>query len=496
MCQMAIATWAMATGGITTVWLACVNSQRPSLSASTVTRRLTGICLVHIAIAASTVSAGSNAATAADISPTAAMTAVALTTTWVVTSTTRRAVSVPEYWVLCQLAAVLMATMATAPDMIVGYLSIEGIALMTYISVGLLQLSEYSTEAALKYYVLSCVASLAFIAAICLVFTTMGTTLLSDLQLLTNTNGWWDGHGSDLLLIAVSCTWAAIAFKLALAPWHLWSPDVLEGSPAVVLAFVAFIPKTALLSLLIKLNCLFQPVLLLGWVAVTVGYVSLFVGGLGAVAQYSWRRMLAFGGTAQLGFAVFAFALATASAVSSAMIHFIAYAVGSFALFTCIGAVGHGRFGVRGIRYLWYLSGSWAISPMLALLVAGCALSLFGMPPSWGFAAKANVIFALVVGGLGHQYALWAMLTKTLSSVYCLRLALCMYTARGFAFASFVLSNVGKASAAFAAALPVALWEGYLIRSIARLRWLKRWAVGDACNYAMRKRYQWNSLNH
>lgn len=132
---------------------------------------------------------------------------------------------------------------------------------------------------------------------------------------------------------------------------------MLEGTPSTALAYVAVLPKVALLSMLVQLNNLFQPILANGSAVVFIGYTSLVAGGVGAIAQHSWRRMLAFGGTAQLGTAALALVCADAYAATSVVLYTFVYSISTVVLLTVLGLTSAGTSLCRGHRYLLYLEG-------------------------------------------------------------------------------------------------------------------------------------------
>ena len=262
-------------------------------------------------------------------------------------------------------------------------------------------------ESALKYLILSSMASGFLLFGMALLFGASGSVALSALAAT---------KPSLLLLLGSGLFLVGIGFKLSLVPFHVWTPDVYEGAPLAVTAFMSVVTKAGTLAVLARFAYAALPpesanaILIPLW---TIAAISMLVGNLAALAQTDMKRLLAYSGIAQVGYIVAAFAGQTASGVRYAIFYLAAYTfmnLGAFAVVQLMSrdadaVVGVGRF--AGLAYR---------RPWLAALMTFFLLGLAGLPPTAGFTGKILILAATV--GAGYAWLGGVLILGTAISIY------------------------------------------------------------------------------
>jgi NADH-quinone oxidoreductase subunit N len=335
-----------------------------------------------------------------------------------------------EYYTLLLFATSGMALMAQAGDLIVVFLAIELLSIPLYILSGFARPEEESEEAAMKYFLLGAFASSFVVYGIALVYGATGTTnilgILSVSQMgMANTG---------LLLIGSLLIMVGLGFKVAAVPFHMWTPDVYQGAPSSVTAFMSVGAKAGGFAALLRVFLAAFPSIAMDWRPVVLGVAVLTLawGNIAAIAQSNIKRMLAYSSIAHAGYILMVLPAAVEGglapeAVSAALFYILAYA------FTNLGAWGvvltlereHGK----GLSIDDY-AGLGAKKPGLALAMALFMLSLTGVPPTAGFVGKFFVFRSVIDAGL-IGLALVGVITSLISAYYYLRVVVVMYMKEG-----------------------------------------------------------------
>lgn len=324
-----------------------------------------------------------------------------------------------EYHALLLLASAGMMLAASAADLLILYLGLELMTLCAYILVGITRDRPVSNEAAIKYFLLGSFASALLLYGIALVY---GTTGATDFAAIPSAVSERSLERHPLLLIGVALVAGGLAFKIAAVPFHAWAPDVYQGASAPVAAFLAAGSKGAGLAALVRVGLVaFAPEQRV-WSEILVGLaaLSLVVGSLLAVSQSNMKRLLAYSSIAHAGYALLGLVAGTPEGASATMTYAFVYAfmtLGAFGVVIALGQRGEDLAGYRGLA---------ATAPVTAGLMFLFLLSLTGIPPTAGFAAKFAVISSAVGGGY-IALAVLAVLCSVVSAFFYLRVAVLMY---------------------------------------------------------------------
>jgi NADH-quinone oxidoreductase subunit N len=325
-----------------------------------------------------------------------------------------------EYYVLVVLAALGMLLMAQAGDLIVIFLALELMSLSLYVLAGFFRERLSAAESSMKYFLLGAFATGFFIYGVALVYGAAGTTRLDGIAAAA------PGLARDPLLLAgLGLLLVGFGFKISSVPFHMWAPDVYEGAPTSVAAFVATASKAAafaaLLRVLLSPFKVAQPDwTLLLWV---VAILTMTVGNVIAVAQDNVKRMLAYSSVAHVGYILVGVVAGGTAGAGGVLFYLLVYT------FTTVGAFGAVLLLERGRREAVELddyAGLAVRHPRLAFALALFLLSLVGIPPTAGFAAKFYVFGAAIQAG--HVWlVIIAALNSAVAAYYYLRVVVAMY---------------------------------------------------------------------
>ena len=296
-----------------------------------------------------------------------------------------------EYYSLLLLASTGMMLVASAAEFLVLYLGLELMSLCAYVLVGITRDKPASNEAAMKYFLLGSFASVLLLYGISLIYGVTGATdfatIAAGLKAGTTT-----GTATPLLGIAIALIVGGLAFKIAAVPFHAWAPDAYEGASTPVAGFLAAGSKAAGLAALGRV-CMVAFASEQGvWSAILIllAALSMAIGSLLALAQTNMKRMLAYSSVAHAGYALLGLISGTADGASATMTYALVYAfmtLGAFGVVVGLGTRGESLDGYRGLA---------ATTPWTAWLMFLFMLSLTGIPPTAGFAAKFGVILSAV----------------------------------------------------------------------------------------------------
>ncbi|MEM9060776.1 MAG: NADH-quinone oxidoreductase subunit NuoN [Pseudomonadota bacterium] len=325
-----------------------------------------------------------------------------------------------EYPVLILLAVTGMMVMVSANDLIILYMGLELQSLALYVVAAFNRDSVRSTEAGLKYFVLGALSSGMLLYGASLVYGYAGTTGFAGIAKVIQ------GEGASLgLLFGLVFVCAALAFKISAAPFHMWTPDVYEGSPTPVTAFFATAPKVAS-------GVLFARVLYEGFgnavadwqqIIVFVAIASMFLGAIAAIGQSNLKRLLAYSSIGHMGYALVGLAAGTAAGAESLLIYLTIYLVMNIGVFSFILTMQRDGQPVEGIHDLAGLSRT---HPAHAAGIAVLMLSLAGLPPLVGFFGKFFVFKAAVDAGLA-PLAVAGAIASVIGAYYYLNIVRIMY---------------------------------------------------------------------
>ena len=336
----------------------------------------------------------------------------------------------PEFFVLLLFSISGMMLMAVAVDLIVVFLALELLSIPLYVMAGLLSPNTNSEEAALKYFLLGAFAGGFVVYGIALAFGATGTTNLNGIF------GAIDNGVADmgLLVTGAALILVGFGFKVAVVPFQMWTPDVYEGAPTSVTAFMAVGAKAAGFAALLRIFLAAMPGLAEDLVPIlwTLAALTMFVGNLVAIAQRNIKRMLAYSSIAHAGYIFMAMTAIGQpdqfdNAVSSALFYLLGYAVTSFGAWSVVIALEKAEG--KGLEIEDY-AGLGRKYPGLAVAMLVFMLSLTGVPPTLGFFGK-FYLFGTVIAADFIGLALVGVLTSLISAYYYLRVVIVMYMQSG-----------------------------------------------------------------
>jgi len=330
-----------------------------------------------------------------------------------------------EYYALILFGVVGMSLMSSAIELVLIFIGLEISSISTYILAGFRRNEASSSESSLKYFLLGSFATAFFLYGVALMFGATGSTNIDIIsQKLQST------PAAVLVFLAMALMFVGLGFKVAAAPFHVWTPDVYEGAPAPVVGFMSTAPKAAAFAVLLRvvfaINAPGRFWFL--WVAAAL---SMTLGNVGALVQTNVKRLLAYSSIAHAGYLLVAFAMTTpensATGISAAMFYTAAYAamnVGAFAV------VSH--FANAGERYVTLedYEGLGRSSPILAASLTIFLLSLIGIPMTGGFFAKFYVFSAALRANL-IWLTLIGVVNSAIGAYYYLRIIVAMYMREG-----------------------------------------------------------------
>ena len=326
-----------------------------------------------------------------------------------------------EFPVLILLCTVGMMVMCSASSLMTLYMGLELQSLSMYVLAAFAREELRSAEAGLKFFVLGALASGLLLYGISLSYGFSGTMQFAELgHVLSSPQA-----ASPGLVVGVVFIIAGLAFKLSAVPFHMWTPDVYEGAPTPVTAFMSTAPKVAAVALLLRV--LEQPFgqILHQWTGliVIISLASMILGSLAAIGQRSIKRLMAYSSIGHIGYALVGLAPGTPDGIRGTMIYMVTYVFMSAGVFACIIAM---RRRGRSLEAVADLSGLAKTDPMLALAMGVFMFSMAGIPPFSGFFGKLYVFLPAVEAGY-WTLAVVGVLTSVVGAYYYLRVVKTMY---------------------------------------------------------------------
>lgn len=329
-----------------------------------------------------------------------------------------------EYYSLLLLSATGMMAMGIASDLMVLFIALETFSLSLILLAGMYRHNRSSTEASLKYFLLGAFASGFFVYGSALIYGVTGTVSFAGMgpALQTAADG---GPGAVLLWAGIALLLVGFGFKLSLVPFHMWTPDVYQGAPTSVTAFMSVGTKTAMFGALVRIFLMTFPYGFENWTGplIVLAVLTMTVGNVTALCQTSIKRMLGYSGIAHAGYVLAGLVPGTETAVNSALFYLFAYAFMNIGAFIIVMAIEHS---VETDVERSQLRGAGAAMPVLAGFMALFLFSLSGIPPLAGFFGKFLIFRSILDGGLAWLAAV-VVVNSAVSAYYYLRIVVTMY---------------------------------------------------------------------
>ena len=324
-----------------------------------------------------------------------------------------------EYPILIVLCTVGMLVMASANDLISLYLGLELQSLAAYVIAAFHRDDVKSTEAGLKYFVLGALSSGMLLYGASLVYGFTGTVSFPGIVTAL------DGPSSFGIVLGIVFVAAGVAFKLAAVPFHMWTPDVYEGSPTPVTAFFGSAPKIAAMAMTVRVFIGAFPDVTAVWqqIIIFVSIASMALGSFAAIGQRNIKRLMAYSSIGNVGYALIGLAAGSEEGIRGVVIYMIIYLAMTLGAFAVLLSM---RRKDQMFETIDDLSGLSRTHPWLAFCLAAMMFSLAGIPPLAGFFAKFYVFAAAIKAGL-VTLAVVGVVTSVVGAFYYLRLVKVMY---------------------------------------------------------------------
>jgi NADH-quinone oxidoreductase subunit N len=330
-----------------------------------------------------------------------------------------------EFYALILFATAGMGVLASAQELLTAFIGLEMSSIASYVLAGYRRDSIKASESAVKYFLLGSFATAFFLYGIALVYGATGST---NLAALANTD-----PNHRLLRLGLTLILVGLGFKVAAAPFQMWTPDVYEGAPTPVTALFSAGPKAATFALLLRIfSTIHAATDFWFWAFWVLAVLTMFVGNLGAIVQNNVKRMLAYSSIAHAGYTLVALAAVTfvrpdsdavAPAYAAVLFYLASYALVSVGAFTVVSEIGG-----RGERYLTFddYAGLGTRQPFAAAALSLFLLSLLGLPITAGFFGKLYIFTAAIKSNLVWLAILMAV-NSVIGAYYYFRLIVVMY---------------------------------------------------------------------
>ena len=323
-----------------------------------------------------------------------------------------------EYAILIVFSTLGMLLLVSAGDLIALYLGLELMSLCLYVLAAIHRESIRSTEAGLKYFVLGALSSGMLLYGCSLIYGFTGTVTFTGIAQA-------EGQGGIGLVFGLVFLFAGLCFKVSAVPFHMWTPDVYEGSPTPVTAFFAASPKIAGIAIFIRAAVDAFPGIATQWqqILVFVAIASMVLGAFAAIGQRNIKRLMAYSSIGHIGFALIGLAAGTAEGVQGVLVYmgiYLAMTLGTFAAILSM------RRPEGQVEEISELAGLARTNPSMAFFLAMLLFSLAGIPPLAGFFAKFYVFLAAIQAGL-YMLAVIGVLASVVGAYYYLLIVKLMY---------------------------------------------------------------------
>lgn len=326
-----------------------------------------------------------------------------------------------DYFALILFALVGAVVMVSYTNMTMLFIGIEILSISMYILAGSKKDDVFSNEAAFKYLIMGAFATGFLLFGIALIYGATGSFDLSEIKIFILSH---QGSVPPILYVGVLLMLIGLSFKVSAAPFHFWAPDVYQGAPTVITAFMATIVKTAAFAAFMRLfftsfSSITDTYANIVWV---MAAVTLLVGNISAVLQTSSKRMLAYSSVAHAGYMMLAFLAANSYSTSSILFYTLAYSIGSIGTFSILNMV----YNAKGNDTVEAFNGLAKTNPFLAFVMSLSLLSLAGIPPTAGFFAKYYVFTSAFYSGYVGLVII-AVIASLIGVYYYFRIIIAMY---------------------------------------------------------------------
>ena len=340
-----------------------------------------------------------------------------------------------EYFTLLGIVVFGLLLMVSAIDLIMIYLSIEIVSIMSFVLAGYLKQSKKSNEAALKYVVYGAFSSGIMLFGLSYVYGLTGSTNFFEIQKVLISNGL---ESNSAVLLSIIMILAGFGYKISAVPFHFWTPDVYEGSPTAITAYLSVAPKAGAFAMMIRF---FNQIFSDGGALVSIGSISktifpwadilsllavitMTIGNIVAIQQNSIKRMLAYSSVAHAGYILLAMPVMSSDSIYAIMIYFIMYLFMNLGAFFVVIAV---KNKTGGETFDDFKGLGWEM-PLISIIMTLFMVSLTGLPPTAGFIGKFYIFASLIKGGESFY---WLVIIGGINSVislyYYIRVVKVMY---------------------------------------------------------------------
>jgi NADH-quinone oxidoreductase subunit N len=334
----------------------------------------------------------------------------------------REGIDFGEYYALILFATLGMMLMAAGTHLIIIFLGLETMSISIYILAGMMREDRKSVESALKYFLLGAFATGFLLYGIALLYGATGSFYLKDIAAYISSKNLLR---NPMLLMSLVFLTIGFGFKIASVPFHMWTPDVYEGAPTSITAFMATGVKAAGFSALVRVFFSALPAFRPDWTSImwVIALATMTLGNIVAISQTNIKRMLAYSSIAHAGYILVAFVAGNDLGTSGILFYLMAYAfmnLGAFTVVTLLGKRGEENTLINDYAGIGFKH------PLLAAAMTIFLLSMAGIPPLGGFMAKFYV-FSAAVKEKFYWLAILGVLNSAISVYYYLRVTVLMY---------------------------------------------------------------------
>ena len=326
----------------------------------------------------------------------------------------------PEYPILIIFSTLGMMIMISSHNFLLLYLGLEIQSLSLYVVSSFRRDNYKSTEAGLKYFILGSLSSGLMLFGISLIYGSTGSINFEIISSMINYEGFFPGIVAGLVFLI-----CGFAFKASAVPFHMWTPDVYEGSPTPVTAFFATVPKLAAVGVLLRVlfDCFGQIVESWQQVIIIISVLSMFLGSVAAIGQNNIKRLMAYSSIGHIGFVLMGVASGTDKGVSAVLIYMVLYIIMNIGVFVFILNMERNGVAVTTINSLNMYNN---VSKSQTLFLTILLFSLAGIPPLAGFFGKFFIFNAAINAGLSWL-AVMGGIASVIAAFYYLRIVYLMY---------------------------------------------------------------------
>ena len=326
----------------------------------------------------------------------------------------------PEYPILIIFSTLGMMIMISSNNFLLLYLGLEIQSLSLYVVSSFRRDNYKSTEAGLKYFILGSLSSGLMLFGISLIYGSTGSINFEIISSMINYEGFFPGIVAGLVFLI-----CGFAFKASAVPFHMWTPDVYEGSPTPVTAFFATVPKLAAVGVLLRLlfDCFGQIVESWQQVIIIISVLSMFLGSVAAIGQNNIKRLMAYSSIGHIGFVLMGVASGTDKGISAVLIYMVLYIIMNIGVFVFILNMERNGVAVTTINSLNMYNN---VSKSQTLFLTVLLFSLAGIPPLAGFFGKFFIFNAAINAGLSWL-AVMGGIASVIAAFYYLRIVYLMY---------------------------------------------------------------------